>query len=160
MNDIFNDAVAGDARLMARWEATREKVLADALHAGLGEIDPESLKKLPGVKLAVFTDMGLPSDLLEEVKRLPEIAGRVRNLELKQKLEAGDSDLHDQLDQMTPVQRMDFGRKLDAAKKAEKAAANVGKPTMDADDEARMLLWLKRLPAEARLNAARAAGMI
>lgn len=159
MTANFDNAIAGDARLQARWDATREKVQADARAAGLGEIDPESLKSLAGIKLAVFTDMGLPSDLLDEVKRLPEVADTLRKLEIKRQLESGDSDLHADLDRMNRYQRLTFGRELESAKAAERAAMQ--KPAaMTAEDEAKFLLMLRRLPPSERMSAARAAGLL
>lgn len=158
MTTNFDTAIAGDARLTARFDAVAEKLIADAAAEGL-TISRDHLKGLPGVKLAVFTDVGLPSDVLDEVKRLPELADQLRKREIARQLERGDSDLHADLDRMNRYQRLTFGRELEAAKAAERAAMQ--KPAaMTAEQEATFLLMLRRLPPAERMSAARAAGLI
>jgi|GEM_PF-2807628 len=158
MTNDFDTAIAGDARLMARWAAVKEKVTADAVAAGLGPFDTDELKDLPGVKLAVFTDMGLPADLLNEVKRIPTVAARLRNLELSRQLNEGDSEMHERISALNPHQRLEVGRKIEAARRAQNQGQQSAQLSME--EEARAINLISKMPPAQRITAARAAGLI
>jgi hypothetical protein len=151
----FDAALGNDPRLLARWEATREKVLADARAAGF-EIDPESLKSLPGIKLAVFTDMGLPSDLMQEITRLPAVQEQLKRREMLAQLEQKDSAIQQELARLPPAQRMEIGRQLERQRPHLEQAAP---QPLTAEQEAERLVWVRSLPPVQRIAAARAAGL-
>lgn len=151
----FDAAIGNDPRLLARWEATREKVLADARAAGF-EVIPDDLKSLPGVKLAVFTDMGLPSDLLEEIKRLPAVQEQLKRREMLAALEQKDSQIQQQLSLLPPAQRMEIGRHLERQRPHLEQSAP---QPLTAEQEAERLVWVRSLPPAQRIAAARAAGL-
>lgn len=151
----FDAAIGNDPRLLARWEATREKVLADARAAGF-EIDPESLKNLPGVKLAVFTDMGLPSDLMQEITRLPAVQEQLKRREMLAQLEQKDSAIQQELARLPPAQRMEIGRQLERQRPHLEQSAP---QPLTAEQEAERLVWVRSLPPAQRISAARAAGL-
>lgn len=151
----FDAALGNDPRLLARWEATREKVMADARAAGF-EVNPDDLKTLPGVKLAVFTDMGLPSDLLDEIKRLPAVKEQLERREMLAALDRKDSALHAGLRLLPPAQRMEIGRQIERQRPhLEQAAA----APLTAEQEAERIIWIRSLPPAQRIAAARAAGL-
>lgn len=153
----FDKAVGGDQRLMARFDAIAEKLTADLAAEGITLNDIGILKSMPGVKLAVFTDMGLPGDILSEVKRHPALADQIKSQEVQRQLAAGDSAAHTSLAALSRVQRMEIGRRLEAERAAEKAATTGG---LSAEEEGRTIAWLRKIksPAE-RLSVARAAGL-
>jgi hypothetical protein len=151
----FDAALGNDPRLLARWEATREKVLADARAAGF-DVDPESLKNLPGVKLAVFTDMGLPSDLMEEIKRLPAVQEQLKRREMLAQLDQKNSALHAELSRLPPAQRMEIGRQIERQRPHLEQAAP---QQLTAEQEAERIIWIRSLPPAQRIAAARAAGL-
>lgn len=151
----FDAAIGNDPRLLARWEATREKVLAGARAAGF-EVNPEDLKSLPGVKLAVFTDMGLPSDLMAEIERLPAVQEQRKRRDMLAALEQKDSAIQQELARLTPAARMEIGRQIERQRPhLEQAAA----APLTAEQEVERLQWILSLPYHARIEAARAAGL-
>ncbi|EKD61768.1 MAG: hypothetical protein ACD_54C00108G0002 [uncultured bacterium] len=157
--NTFDLAIAADARLQARFDAVAEKLTADLAAQGLALPDRNALKQLPAVKMFCFTDAALPADALDEALRLPELADQLRKREVARALANGDSALHAELDRMGPTRRLTYGRDLAAAQAAEKAAMPApARPT--AEEEAKLLLMLRRLPPAERISAARAAGMI
>lgn len=151
----FDAAIGNDPHLLSRWEATREKVLADARAAGF-EVNAEDLKSLPGVKLAVFTDMGLPSDLMEEIKRLPAVKQQIERRDMLAALEQKDSQIQQELARLTPAARMEVGRQIER----QRPHLDASKPVpLTAEQEAERLIWIQSLPPHARIEAARAAGL-
>ena len=151
----FDAAIGNDPRLLSRWEATKEKVLADARASGY-EVSADDLKTLPGVKLAVFTDMGLPSDLLEEIKRLPAVQEQLKLREMLAALEQKDSAIQQELARLPPAQRMEIGRQLER----QRPHLEASKPApLTAEQEAERLVWVRSLPPAQRIAAARAAGL-
>lgn len=158
MTNNFDAALGNDPLLNSRWEACREKVLADAKRAGL-EVDAESLKNLSGVKMAVFTDMGLPSDIMQELATLPAVRQQLERREALEQLNRGDSELQARLQTMSPDRRMSYARELEAQRAyTEPKPAPFGK--MTAEDEARAILMLRNIsdPAQ-RLSTARSIGL-
>lgn len=151
----FDAALGNDPRLLARWEATREKVLADARAAGF-EVNPDDLKSMPGVKLAVFTDMGLPSDLMEEIKRLPAVKQQIERRDMLAALEQKDSQIQQELARLTPAARMEIGRQLERQRPHLEASKPA--PLTEAQ-EAERLIWIRNLPPAQRMEAARACGL-
>lgn len=151
----FDAALGNDSRLLARWEATREKVLADARAAGFN-VDPESLKTLPGVKLAVFTDMGLPSDLMAEIERLPAVQEQLKRREMLAQLDQKNSALHAELSRLPPAARMEIGRQLERQRPYLEQAATA---PLTAEQESERLVWVRSLPPAQRIAAARACGL-
>lgn len=154
-NTNFDAAIGNDPRLLARWEATREKVLADARAAGF-DVDAESLKTLPGIKLAVFTEMGLPSDLMEEIKRLPAVKQQLERREMLAQLEQKDSQIQQELARLTPAARMEIGRQIERQRPHLEQAAP---QQLTAEQEAERIIWIRSLPPAQRIAAARAAGL-
>ena len=151
----FDAAIGNDPRLLARWEATREKVLADARAAGF-EVNPDDLKSLPGIKLAVFTDMGLPSDLMAEIERLPAVQEQRKRRDMLAALEQKDSAIQQELARLPPAQRMEIGRALERQRPhLEQAAA----APLTAEQEAERIIWIRSLPPAQRISAARACGL-
>lgn len=151
----FDAALGNDPRLLARWEATREKVLADARAAGF-EVNPEDLKSLPGVKLAVFTDMGLPSDLMAEIERLPAVTQQLERRAMLEALNQKDSDVQQQISRLSPAARMEIGRQLERQRPHVEQAAP---QQLTAEQEAERIIWIRSLPPAQRIAAARAAGL-
>jgi len=149
----FDAALGNDPRLLSRWEATREKVLADARAAGF-DVDAESLKTLPGIKLAVFTEMGRPSDLMEEIKRLPAVKQQLERREMLAQLEQKDSQIQQELARLTPAARMEIGRQIERQRPHLEQAAP---QSLTAEQERERLQWILSLPYHARIEAARAA---
>lgn len=157
----FDQAMAGDDRLHARFDNIFDMVRAAAADAGLS-ITADDLKSCPSVKLATFSEMGLnTADALAELRRLPHIGQQAHKAEVTRQLARGEGEIHAELARMNPYQRLNYGRELEAARAAEQAAKNAQKPAaLTADDEAKFLLMLRRLPPAERISAARAAGML
>jgi hypothetical protein len=154
----FNTALGTDQRLIARWEACREKLTADCRAAGYGDIDPEALKTLPGIKMAVFSDMGLPSDIMEEVKRLPAVQETLQRRRQLAELDNPNSETHAELQRLPPHVRMSEARKLEAQRPHLEAQQQPA-PLTAAQEEER-LAWILTLSPQQRLSAARSAGLI
>jgi hypothetical protein len=148
-------------RELARMELLVEKLTADARAVGL-TLDRDSILTLPSVRLAIISpEAGLPSNYMDEVCRLPAVAGQLRKQELAQQLDEPESPLHQDLSRMNPAQRMNFGRELEAAKRAQEAAARAARPGMTAEEEADAIRMVMRMPTPAgRMDAARAAGLL
>ncbi|GGH63145.1 hypothetical protein GVY41_18990 [Frigidibacter albus] len=156
----FDQAVAGDARLQARFDGIFDMVRAAAADAGLS-ITADDLKSCPSVKLATFSEMGLnTADALTELRRLPHIGQQAHKVEVTRQLARGEGEIHAELARMNPYQRLNFGRELEAARAAERAATARKPASPSAEDEAKFLLMLRRLPPAERISAARAAGML
>lgn len=151
----FDAALGNDPRLLSRWEATKEKVLADASASGY-EVSADDLKTLPGVKLAVFTDMGLPSDLMQEIERLPAVQEQRKRRDMLAALEQKDSQIQQELARLTPAARMEIGRQLER----QRPHLEASKPApLSAEQEAERLVWIRNLPPAQRMEAARACGL-
>ena len=144
-------------RELARQDAVTDMLISKAQAEGLS-VEREALLNLPSVRMAILTDLGLDQDsALAEVRRIPAVAEQVRRKEVQEQLNRGDSDLHKELDRMNPFQKMAFGRQLEAQKAAQSTTRN---ENMDAAEEARILLMLRKLDPASRISAARAAGLI
>lgn len=142
-------------REQARLETVTDVLVSRAAAEGL-KVNRADLAHLPVVRMAILTDLGLDENAMADVRRIPGVAAQIQTRETARALENGDSAVHAELANMTAYQRMEFGRKLDAARMAEKAAQP--KPVMTAEDEVKILTLLRNLPPAARLAAARAAG--
>lgn len=142
----------------ARADHLTDLLLSRAAREGLAPT-PDELKSLPGFKLAVLTDLPLDSDgIMGDIKALPRLAAEIQTRTASTALERGDPAAHAELANMTPGARMEYGRKIEAAKRAAEKVQPVKQ--MDATEEAQALLWIRALPPSARIAAARAAGMI
>ena len=157
--DTFDLALGASDQLRSRFDNIFDKVRADAASAGLS-ITPADLKGCPSVKLAVFSEMGLDSaEVLTELRRLPHIAEMARKADVARQLERGEGEVHAELQAMNRYQRLTVGHEINASRAAERAAMPApSRPT--AEEEAKLLLMLRRLPPAERISAARAAGLL
>jgi len=116
-------------------------------------VSVELARTLPSVRLAVLTADGLDtSTALRELATRPEIAQQMRAKAVQAALSDLDSDLHKDIGHMSPEQRLNLGRKLEAERAAQHA------PQLSPAEEARVIAQIRNLPPAQRLAAWRAAG--
>lgn len=135
-------------------EGARLQAAAEVLSGLAGfEISPDLARNLPSVKLAVLTSDGLNEELaMRELQTRPEVSAQLRAKAVAGALNDLDSDVHRDIARMSPEQRLNLGRHLEA----EKAAAP--KPGLSPAEEARVIAQIRNLPPAQRLAAWRAAG--
>ena len=135
-------------------EVARLQAAAEVLSGLAGfEVSPELARNLPSVKLAVLTSDGLNEELaMRELQTRPEVSAHMRAKAVAAALNDLDSDVHRDIARLTPEQRLNLGRKLEAEKAAQP------RPQLSAADEAKVIQQIRNLPPAQRLAAWRAAG--
>lgn len=154
-SESFNRSLGASQKLQSRWDAVASKLEGDLKAHGYNLPDPNILKDVPGIRLAVLTDMGLQSDYLEEVLRHPLLQEQVKAQQTKQKIAAGDEETLAAISRLRPAERLNIGRAM-AAEKAKTAT----RPTMTASEEAQKIALLMKLPPQQRLSVGRSWGLI
>lgn len=153
----FDAGIGNDQKLQARFDAIADKLLLDCKSEGL-EITRDDLKQIGAVKLAVFTDLGLDSaDAMDAIRKGPA-AAQIQKRQLLADLQDKNSRVQQDLQRLTPAQRMDLGREIEKQRphlEAQQQAA----PLTAAQEEER-LAWILSLSPQQRLSAARNAGLI
>ncbi len=150
----FRKIVSGDDKLKARWEVVSDKIMGDAAKLLGVELAREDIVAMPSARLAVLTDEGLSANYLDEIKQLEVAKEQVRKNEMREALEAGKADALDELNRLSPSERMSKARVLGMT-----GAAPAAEPTSVAD-EATLLRRLLTLSPSERIAKGREWGLI
>jgi hypothetical protein len=143
----FHSAIAGSPVLQARWDAVSASVIAHAKAEG-AVLTKNDVERLPSAKLAVLDGSPLEGNehYHRELANLPAVIQQRERAAKAEALARGDKAAQEQLQRMTPAERMTYAR----ANGLDKPNAT-GQQTAE-DVAAQMRLILSLNPVE-RLSA-------
>ena len=135
-------------------EVARLQAAAEVLSGLAGfDVSPDLARNLPSVKLAVLTSDGLNEELaMRELQTRPEVSAQLRAKAVQAALNDLDSAVHRDIARLTPEQRINLERRLEAEK------MTAPKPDLSPIEETRVIAQIRNLPPAQRLAAWRAAG--
>ncbi|GGA98306.1 hypothetical protein GCM10011324_05710 [Allosediminivita pacifica] len=155
MNKNFQRVMDDDPNVASRFGALAETIIRR--FAGIGvEVSAEELLGSPTLRIAsIAPDAGFDIEVcIEEVRNDPALSARMEIGAVSQALESGE---HQQVDlsHLTPCQKMELGRKIEAQK-----AANARTKKVDPETEAQRIEMLRQISdPQVRLSLARQWGL-
>lgn len=105
----FQQEVAQDARLQARYDLACEYVTAVATELGF-TVSRDTIATLPSVRLAVLASEPFGAEFEREIRSLPAYAEAKKAHELAAKVKDSDDEALEQMKRMNPAARMSFAR--------------------------------------------------
>lgn len=137
----------------ARADLISAKLIADAAAEGLS-VERDALLALPSVRLAIISESaGLPSNYMDEVRRIPAVAAQVQRAEHARQMADSDSELSQSIYSLNRHQRLALGHAMQAA------PPEAG--GLSAEAEATAIIALRKIAdPSTRMTAARAMGIV